>query len=68
MSADKREQEPVTVTDKRRIDPETFEVREADAEAQVVEVESESPAPAAGDEAALTAEPSPETAELAERI
>jgi len=67
VSADKREQEPVTVTDKRRIDPETFEVREADAEAQVVEVESESPAPAAGDEAALTAEPSPETAELAER-
>ena len=25
MSADKPEQEPVTVTDKRRIDPETFE-------------------------------------------
>ncbi|MDV2474273.1 nucleotide exchange factor GrpE [Rhodococcus zopfii] len=67
MSAERPEQEPVTVTDKRRIDPDTFEVRDADAEAQVIEVETESAAPAAGDEAALTAEPSPETAELAER-
>lgn len=65
MSAEKPEQEPVTVTDKRRIDPETFEVRDADAEAQVIDVESE--ALAAADEAALTAEPSPETAALAER-
>jgi molecular chaperone GrpE len=65
VSAEKPEQEPVTVTDKRRIDPETFEVRDADAEAQVIDVESE--ALAAADEAALTAEPSPETAALAER-
>lgn len=65
MSAEKPEQEPVTVTDKRRIDPDTFEVRDADAEAQVIDVESE--ALAAADEAALTAEPSPETAALAER-
>ncbi|MGW4018491.1 nucleotide exchange factor GrpE [Rhodococcus ruber] len=68
MTAGQPEQEPVTVTDKRRIDPDTFEVRDPDARSQPVE-ETDTEAPAAGEheEAALAAEPSPESAQLAER-
>lgn len=68
MTAGQPEQEPVTVTDKRRIDPDTFEVRDPDAGSQPVE-ETDTEAPAAGEheEAALAAEPSPESAQLAER-
>lgn len=60
MTAEQPEQESVTVTDKRRIDPDTFEVREP-LEGEVVDA-----APAEGD--TPEAEPVDEVAqELAER-
>lgn len=74
MTSGKPEQEPVTVTDKRRIDPETFEVRDATTESS-----EDTGAPAEGIvenedgneevrvEKALSSEASPESAELAER-
>lgn len=70
MTAGKPEQEPVTVTDKRRIDPDTFEVRDSATEASdgteaplegTIENESGDEAPAIEETA------SPEVAELAER-
>ncbi|MEE2060285.1 nucleotide exchange factor GrpE [Rhodococcus artemisiae] len=66
MTSGTPEQEPVTVTDKRRIDPETFEVRDAEPlEGDVVE-----PAPDSEGDAELAAEASveaPGSDELAER-
>ncbi|MFD6855913.1 nucleotide exchange factor GrpE [Rhodococcus sp. NPDC060090] len=66
MTAGTPEQEPVTITDKRRIDPETFEVRDSEPlEGDVVEPALDSE----GDEeaAAETPEAAPESDELAER-
>lgn len=64
MSAETPEQEPVTVTDKRRIDPETFEVR--DSEAVEGDVVDSAPAPE-GENTESTDTESPEAKELAER-
>ncbi|MEE2034709.1 nucleotide exchange factor GrpE [Rhodococcus chondri] len=76
MSAAKPEQEPVTVTDKRRIDPETFEVRDPE-ESQPLEGEVVEPAPASDENAEQAADENvvadvpqdatPEAKELAER-
>lgn len=67
MTADKPEQEPVTVTDKRRIDPETFEVRDEqrteEAEAPAAEATESAPEP----ETEETEGQSQEAKELAER-
>ena len=67
MTSGKPEQEPVTVTDKRRIDPETFEVRDATTESS-----EDTGAPAEGiveneNEDGVGEALSPESAELAER-
>jgi len=70
VTSGKPEQEPVTVTDKRRIDPETFEVRDATTESS-----EDTGAPAEGivenedgnEEAPVEEALSPEAAELAER-
>ncbi|MGX7732606.1 nucleotide exchange factor GrpE [Rhodococcus sp. 2H158] len=68
MTTEKPEQEPVTVTDKRRIDPDTFEVRDPETGSQSVGgADTEAPAAGEHEEAALAAEPSPESAQLAER-
>lgn len=63
MSAETPEQEPVTVTDKRRIDPETFEVRDS----QPLEGDVVDPAPAEGDDSDRAETESVEAKELAER-
>ncbi|SUE15353.1 heat shock protein GrpE [Rhodococcus gordoniae] len=69
MSADKPEQEPVTVTDKRRIDPETFEVRDPADEPRAEEGEVIESVPAEGEaeKAEKTEGQSQEAKELAER-
>jgi molecular chaperone GrpE len=69
VSADKPEQEPVTVTDKRRIDPETFEVRDPAEEPRAEEGEVIESVPAEGEaeKAEQTEGQSQEAKELAER-
>ena len=69
MSADKPEQEPVTVTDKRRIDPETFEVRDPADEPRAEEGEVIESVPAEGEaeKTEKTEGQSQEAKELAER-
>jgi molecular chaperone GrpE len=69
VSAEKPEQEPVTVTDKRRIDPDTFEVRDPAEESRPEEGEVIEPAPAEGEQttAKQTDGQGQEAKELAER-
>ncbi|NLV80612.1 MAG: nucleotide exchange factor GrpE [Rhodococcus sp.] len=67
MSTDRPEQEPVTVTDKRRIDPDTFEVRDEVVEPEVLEPVADGAAESAAPSGEAAEPVSTEAAELAER-
>ncbi|MDT2009109.1 nucleotide exchange factor GrpE [Rhodococcus opacus] len=67
MTSDNTEQEPVTFVDKRKIDPETGQTRDAEPVVEPLAGTAAAPQPGSVDEGALPETAAPETDELAER-
>ncbi|WP_072689891.1 nucleotide exchange factor GrpE [Rhodococcus marinonascens] len=67
MTSDNTEQEPVTFVDKRKIDPETGSVRDAEPVVEPLAGDATAPQPGSVDGGALADEVVSETDELAER-
>ncbi|MCQ4118095.1 nucleotide exchange factor GrpE [Rhodococcus tibetensis] len=67
MTSDNTEQEPVTFVDKRKIDPETGQVREAEPVTESLAGAAAAPQPGSVDEGEVQEQAAPEKDELAER-